>query len=214
MILGFGAAGILLVLLWYLGNTMDGPMLVVPLFRRFSLISKRLITEGSEFPVFVFTFAYPGNLGLNLGVGDHLKLWVPYFNKPRSYSPTAQRPGSFDLAVKLLDGGVASEYLMTLEVADSAFFARILLSLERRGSSHIGIIALGVGITEAIEVARAELQKQYILPCGLVPDRSKRMRRVVTFFPLSPTKEFFPIDLCRPESINVAEMFFARFPNS
>ena len=76
---------------------MDGSMAVMPLFRRFPLISKRLITEGSEHPVLVYTFAYPGDLGLNLGLGDHLKLWVPYFNKPRSYSPTAQRPGSFDL---------------------------------------------------------------------------------------------------------------------
>jgi ferredoxin-NADP reductase len=132
------------------------------MFRSFPLLERRLLAKGDgNFPVYIYTFGLHNQsetLSLDLGVGDHIKLFAPW-GKPRSYSPTALRPGSFDLTVKLRDGGHVSDYLRNLEVGDSAMISGPFppTPMKRYSSQNVGLISFGVGITEALQVAMAEL---------------------------------------------------------
>lgn len=141
-----------------------------------TLIKKVTLIEGSKppaaqggienkwtLPVHTLTFACPGNektmpsLGCRIDFGDVVKVHIPEY-KPKSYSMSAARPGEFDITFKVYPNGRCSGYLDSLEVGQSAMvFARG--KNERRPGTHVGFVAFGVGITEALPIAEAELRK-------------------------------------------------------
>lgn len=146
-------------------------------FRPFPVINKTKITDASSTgpPVWRITFGLPEEqtLGINLGLGEHVKVRLREDcvdnvkgGKPRSYSPTSApaRKGSFDLTVKEYSDGCASKYLGSLSVGDSVHMSRgwplpANWMMQRSGGRRVGLIALGVGITEAVWVADAELRR-------------------------------------------------------
>ena len=134
------------------------------------LLKKVLLVEEAEdrFPVYTLTFALPEDapeaLGVRIDVGDVIKVKVPARaatgGGPKSYSMSAARPADreFDLTYKLYPGGVCSGYLDSIQIGETMeCFGRG--SKERVAGSHVGIIAYGVGITEAFPVTAAELSK-------------------------------------------------------
>lgn len=134
------------------------------------LLKKVLLIEEAEdrFPVYTLTFGLPEGapeaLGVRIDVGDVIKVRVPARTAtgggPKSYSMSAARPADreFDITYKRYPGGVCSGYLDSIQIGESMeCFGR--RSKERVGGSYVGIIAYGVGITEALPVAAAELSK-------------------------------------------------------
>jgi NAD(P)H-flavin reductase len=137
--------------------------------------------DGSRLPVHTLTFRLPGGpgtrrIGARMDLGDTLKVVVPGY-KPKSYSMSAEDPeaGTFDITFKVYPNGRASGYLDRLRVGDVCRIFH-MGPYERQQPPppttsavpplppifhvrHVGIIALGVGITEAIPIARAELAR-------------------------------------------------------
>eukprot|EP00450_Noctiluca_scintillans_P009091 CAMPEP_0194493520 /NCGR_PEP_ID=MMETSP0253-20130528/11708_1 /TAXON_ID=2966 /ORGANISM="Noctiluca scintillans" /LENGTH=300 /DNA_ID=CAMNT_0039334517 /DNA_START=39 /DNA_END=941 /DNA_ORIENTATION=- len=173
-----GIAGIAIALRAYVLRT-PGSLAPAMLFRPFTVSGKQLASSPSSLgpPVWRVTFDLhrpEAVLGVNLGLGEHVKIALPdgwlcpqskKGTKPRSYSPTSDplRPGSFDLTVKHYEEGCASAYIASLQPGDSVMMSRgwplpADWIMKRRAGTHVGLVALGVGITEAVWVARAELQ--------------------------------------------------------
>lgn len=139
--------------------------------RPFKLIAKETLAEGSRgsAPVRRLTFALPENeslqsYGFDTGLGDFVKVKPPgLLSKARSYSPTSpvDRKGSFDLVVKMYPGGTASGHLDSLSIGDEASMSGPgpvpWLALREHRAPQVGIVAFGVGITEAIVVAEHQL---------------------------------------------------------
>lgn len=96
-------------------------------------------------------------MGVRIDCGDVVKIVIPNF-KPKSYSMSAERPGEFDVTYKFYPSGRCSGYLNDLKIGDTINVFR-LGSRQRRPGSHVGLIAYGVGITEALPIAAAELAK-------------------------------------------------------
>jgi len=109
-------------------------------------------------PVHTLTFAEPPQpLGVRVDMGDIVKIVIPNF-KPKSYSVSAQRENEFDVTFKVYPGGRCSGYLDQLEVGDEATVFR-MGNKQRQAGRLVGVVAYGVGITEALPVAAAELAK-------------------------------------------------------
>ena len=77
-----------------------------------TLLRKTTLVEEAEgrLPVHTLTFANPpgvGSLGVRMDVGDVVKVVVPGY-KPKSYSMSDERPGEFDITVKVYPNGRAS----------------------------------------------------------------------------------------------------------
>lgn len=122
------------------------------------LLRKTTIIPGGSghLPVHTLTFASEP-LGVRMDMGDVIKVIIPGY-KPKSYSMSAEREGEFDITFKVYPSGRCSGYLDSLEVGDTAnVFAKG--DKKRRPGTHVGLIAFGVGITEALPVAAAELAK-------------------------------------------------------
>ena len=122
-----------------------------------------LVSEADDrFPVFTLTFANPSNapqaLGVRIDHGDVIKVQVPGREGPKSYSMSAARDGEFDITFKLYPGGLCSGYLHSLKIGDAMeCFGK---GQKRRDpGSHVGLVAYGVGITECLPMAAAELRK-------------------------------------------------------
>lgn len=128
-------------------------------------------TLPSCLPVYTLTFEIPTNansLGgkainhqeIRLDLGDVIKMVIPGY-KPKSYSVSALRKkqGEFDVTVKVYPNGRASGYLDRLQVGDCIHTFGMRRGGQRNPGSYVGVIAYGVGITEALPVARAELVK-------------------------------------------------------
>jgi NAD(P)H-flavin reductase len=115
------------------------------------------------------------SLGFDLGLGDFVQVQAPGGFPPRvrAYSPASPegRAGSFDLVVKCY-GGQVSGHLEELEVGETALLSGPgpvpWMQLRRSssgggsggdGGAPIGLVAFGVGITEALPVARSELER-------------------------------------------------------
>ncbi len=97
------------------------------------------------------------SLGCRIDHGDVVKVVVPGY-KPKSYSMSAARAGEFDITFKVYPGGQCSGYLDSIAVGESMqCFGKG--KNERRPGTHAGFVAFGVGITEALPIARAELEK-------------------------------------------------------
>ena len=115
-------------------------------------------------PVRTLTFACPNqsqempSLGCRIDCGDVVKVVIPE-HKPKSYSMSAARPGEFDITFKVYPGGRCSGYLDSVKVGQSVLaFAKG--KKERNlgvGITHVGVVAFGVGITEGLPIAEAEL---------------------------------------------------------
>lgn len=125
--------------------------------------------DVSRLAVYRFTFALPeggADLGLDLGIGEHVKIRGAGF-RARSYSPVSARPGEFDLIIKIYPAGPAavSSYLEGLQEGEYAQMSgpyppRPLMHQSRDGGRYVGIVAFGVGITEALGVISGELQRR------------------------------------------------------
>lgn len=116
--------------------------------------------EWERLPVYTLTFAHPtgvDSMGVRIDCGDVVKVCIPNF-RPKAYSMSAERPGEFDITYKLYPGGRCSGYLDSLSVGDNVQVFR-LGGRERVAGSHVGMVAYGVGITEALPIAAAELAK-------------------------------------------------------
>ena len=116
--------------------------------------------EWERLAVHTLTFANPPgveSLGVRIDHGDIVKIVIPN-HKPKSYSMSAERPGEFDITFKVYPGGICSGYLDRLEIGQEATVFR-KGKKERYAGSHVGLVAYGVGITEALPVAAAELGK-------------------------------------------------------
>lgn len=137
------------------------------------LLRKRtLVSAGPDrLPVHTLTFAMPpvddttlytGKAlhpsQLRLDMGDVIKMVIPSY-KPKSYSISSLRENEFDVTVKVYDNGRASGYLDRLGISDEIRVFGMSKRNYRDATSHVGIIAYGVGITEALPVARAELSQ-------------------------------------------------------
>lgn len=156
------------VMTWYLSQPGLRSFLI---FRSCRLLSKEKLVnaDGPRLAVYRFTFALPEggtDLNLDLSVGEHVKIRGTGF-RARSYSPVAARPGEFDLIIKVYPAGPAavSSYLEGLREGEYAQMSgpyppRPFLHQSRDGGRHVGIVAFGVGITEALEVIRGELQRR------------------------------------------------------
>ena len=133
-----------------------------------TLLRKVPVVEAAEgrLPVYTLTFANPAGteeaaapgFGVRIDHGDTVKVCVPGY-KPKSYSMSACRAGEFDITFKVYPGGRASGYLDSLAVGGSMdCFAKG--DKERSaGGAFVGLVAFGVGITEAMPLAAAELAK-------------------------------------------------------
>ena len=137
-----------------------------------TLLRKRTIVEAKpetgQLPVRTLTFASPddgASLGLRLEMADITKVLVKdragqAFDL-KSYSMSAERAGEFDLTVKIYPGGMGSGYLDRVQVGEAIDIYAMAerYNAVRHAGTHVGVIAFGVGITEALEVARGELEK-------------------------------------------------------
>jgi len=119
-----------------------------------------LVTEAADrLPVHTLTFATPPgmeSLDVKIHTGDVVKVCVPDY-KPKSFSMSAERPGEFDITVKVYPNGRASGYLDRVQVGE-AIHVFAMGRKVRHGGSHVGIVAFGVGITEALPIAEKELE--------------------------------------------------------
>lgn len=136
------------------------------------LRKQQLVTAGPDrLPVYTLTFALPTTYienehtrphrDIRLDLGDVVKMVIPNY-KPKSYSVSALRDDEFDVTFKVYPHGRASGYLDRLIVGDDAlhsFVKRQSARTRNPGGTHVGIIAYGVGITEGLPVAAAELQQ-------------------------------------------------------
>jgi NAD(P)H-flavin reductase len=129
--------------------------------------------ESGRLPVYTLTFAIPtedpdGALWgpavihseARLDMGDVVKMVIPGY-KPKSYSISELRDNEFDVTFKVYPNGRASGYLDRLTVGgDPVVYSFAKHAARRRNSgSYVGIIVFGVGITEGLPVAKAELEK-------------------------------------------------------
>jgi NAD(P)H-flavin reductase len=122
-------------------------------------------------PVHTLTFALPpreevrlhGRRALphediRIDLGDVVKMVIPD-HRPTPYSVSDLRQDEFDITFKVYPNGRASGFLDRLKVGDEIRSFGRWEGRERNPGKYVGIIAYGVGITEGLPVARAELEK-------------------------------------------------------
>lgn len=108
---------------------------------------------------------------LRMEYGDVAKMVIPGY-KPKSYSVSGLRPdlGEFDITIKVYPNGRASGFLDRLGVGETIHSFGICKNKSRNipkedatNNSNkpfvVGLIAYGVGITEAWPIAKAELDR-------------------------------------------------------
>ncbi|CAB9510262.1 b5 reductase 1 [Seminavis robusta] len=135
------------------------------------LIKKTTLVPAApnHLPVHTLTFAIPKDDSAFSGrakphsevaieLGDVVKMVIPGY-KPKSYSMSAIRDGEFDITFKVYPNGRASGFLDRLNVGDEMGTFGMTAGRHRNPGSFVGCIAFGVGITECLPVAQAELEK-------------------------------------------------------
>ena len=136
-----------------------------------TLLRKEVMVPRSDhsLPVYTLTFRIPEydteaftgaaihHSKLRLDLGDVVKMVIPNY-KPKSYSISALRDDEFDITIKVYPNGRASGPLDRLKIGDSINSFGKSVSRRRNPGKYVGIICFGVGITEGIPVARAELK--------------------------------------------------------
>lgn len=129
----------------------------VRLLRKVTIVND----NDNRLPVHTLTFSTPvGTVALDcdISMGDVVKVEVPNY-KPKSYSMSAARPGEFDITFKVYPNGRASGYLNRTAIGQSIAVYGLPKRKIRQEGNHVGFIAYGVGITEALPIAEAELEK-------------------------------------------------------
>jgi len=119
-------------------------------------------------PVHTLTFAIPHNAvftgkakphsQIRIDLGDVVKMVVPHY-KPKSYSVSELRADEFDVTFKVYPNGRASGCLNRLQVGDDIMSFGKSANRKRNAGKYVGIVAYGVGMTEGLPIARAELEK-------------------------------------------------------
>ncbi|KAJ8599370.1 hypothetical protein CTAYLR_007033 [Chrysophaeum taylorii] len=126
----------------------------VTLLRKVPIVA----AAADRLPVFTLTFSHPPSVEqFRMDMGDVVKIVVPAY-KPKSYSVSAMRDGEFDVTFKVYPNGRASGYLDRLAVGDEVFVFRKGRKVRVPGRL-VGIVAYGVGATEAVPIAEAEVAK-------------------------------------------------------
>lgn len=128
-------------------------------------------TSTSSLPVYTLTFEIPndGNFSgraiphklVRMDLGDVVKMVIPGY-KPKSYSMSAMRPGEFDITLKVYPNGRASGFLDSLQVGDTIGSFGMRKGKARQATTEgdfVGLIAYGIGITEAWPIAKTELEQ-------------------------------------------------------
>lgn len=103
--------------------------------------------------------AIPHN-DIRIDLGDVVKMVIPNY-KPKSYSLSALRPEKkeMDITIKVYPNGRASGFLDRLQIGDTINTFGMSAKKSRNPGKFFGGIAYGVGITEILPVAEAELEK-------------------------------------------------------
>lgn len=128
-----------------------------------------LVPEGPDnLPVYTLVFAIPKDAmftgrakphaDVRIDLGDVVKMVIPNY-KPKSYSMSALRENEFDITLKVYPNGRASGYLDRLKVGDEMNTFGVSAGRVRNPGAYVGIVAYGVGMTEGLPVAKAELEK-------------------------------------------------------
>merc|ERR1711957_610004 len=124
----------------------------------------------ANLPVHTLTFAIPSEEAsssltgkakrhgtVQIALGDIVKMVIPGY-KPKSYSMSALREHEFDVTLKVYPNGRASGFLDRLNVGNTIqSFGMHKGKTRQPGGSLVGLVAYGVGITEAWPIAKAEL---------------------------------------------------------
>eukprot|EP00171_Calliarthron_tuberculosum_P002626 IDg2626t1 len=140
-------------------------------FYRFALTARETLVSAQPdrlCAVMRLTFALPDGNSLRFrpGLAEHVKVYLPWTRKAKSYSPTSppNRVGSFDLVVKVYPEGKYSTHLAALSVGDAVLmsgpFPHPRIPMIRRTARALCIIAFGIGVTSALPLARAELASE------------------------------------------------------
>lgn len=97
---------------------------------------------------------------IRIDYGDVVKMVIPGY-KPKSYSLSDLRPkeNEMDITIKVYPNGRASGFLDRLEIGDTVNSFGMSARRSRNPGKFFGGIAYGVGITEILPVAEAELKK-------------------------------------------------------
>mmetsp|Transcript_13183 Transcript_13183/g.32044 ORF Transcript_13183/g.32044 Transcript_13183/m.32044 type:complete len:281 (+) Transcript_13183:308-1150(+) len=93
---------------------------------------------------------------VRIELGDIVKMVIPGY-KPKSYSMSALRDNEFDVTIKVYPNGRASGFLDRLNIGDTIQSFGMHKGKTRQPGSFVGLVAYGVGITEAWPIAKAEL---------------------------------------------------------
>lgn len=139
------------------------------LIKKTALVAEQL---PDHLPVYTLTFAIPQNATFSgraqphakvrIDMGDVVKMVIPGY-KPKSYSMSALRCGGnedeFDVTLKVYPNGRASGFLDRLAIGGTINTFGMQSGRIRNPGSYVGIVAYGVGITEGLPVAQAELEK-------------------------------------------------------
>lgn len=134
-----------------------------------TLVRKRTLVEadleGEHLPVRTFTFTSPEDaqarfdpMAVDLSVGEVVKVETDV-KKPTSYSLSDKRADrrEFDLTVKIYPGGRVSGLLDALQPGETVGMWKKPSWNVAQAGTHVGMIAFGVGITEVLPVAEAQL---------------------------------------------------------
>jgi len=135
------------------------------------LIRKTTLIPSSEnhLPVRTLTFETPQGDDLfkgptisptemRLDMGDVVKMIIPNY-RWKSYSISRLADAEFDVTLKVYPNGRASEYLDNLKIGDTINSFGQRRERKRNPGSYVGIVSFGVGITEALILGIAELEK-------------------------------------------------------
>lgn len=133
-------------------------------------IQSKEYSSASRLAVHTLTFEIPQGFqfsgracahnDIKLDYGDVIKMVIPNY-KPKSYSLSALRPeqNEMDVTIKVYPNGRASGFLDRLKIGESVNSFGMHSGRTRNPGKFFGGIAYGVGITEILPVAEAELKK-------------------------------------------------------
>jgi NAD(P)H-flavin reductase len=124
----------------------------------------------SSLPVYTLTFQMPDpshpnfsgpavhHSKVRMDMGDVVKMVIPGY-KPKSYSISELRRDEFDVTLKVYPHGRASGCLDRLQVGDCIQSFGKHAARTRHAGRYVGLVVFGVGMTEGLPLAMAELQK-------------------------------------------------------
>ena len=110
------------------------------------------------------------SLGFDLGLGDFIRIKVNGVSRGRAFSPTSSPEilGSFTITVKIYEKGEITPYLEKMFANDKVLICGPcpvpwLTRKLSQSHKHTLIVALGIGVTEAIFMCESELLNRKIV---------------------------------------------------